>query len=148
MPRQALAEALGYKADVPSRTKEKVTGTVTGVKDTMQDLIVDTLGALPFTARRARAQAQPSDQTLLFVITASGGASILDSFLPILSSQAGGGVRSYQTSQVVQPPGSNLKGVAVDPLCADAPRSLWHGGTAFSGDLQRGLPLLVRSAAE
>ena len=26
-------EALGYKADVPSRTKEKVTGTVTGVKD-------------------------------------------------------------------------------------------------------------------
>jgi gas vesicle protein len=26
-------EALGYKADVPSRTKEKVSGTVTGVRD-------------------------------------------------------------------------------------------------------------------
>ena len=26
-------EALGYKADVPTRTKEKVTGTVSGVKD-------------------------------------------------------------------------------------------------------------------
>ena len=35
-------DALGYKADVPSRTKEKVTGTVTGVKDK----IVGTAGSV------------------------------------------------------------------------------------------------------
>ena len=35
-------EALGYKADVPSRTKEKVTGTVAGVKDR----IVGTAGSV------------------------------------------------------------------------------------------------------
>jgi gas vesicle protein len=35
-------EALGYKADVPSRTKEKVTGTVSGVKDK----IVGTAGSV------------------------------------------------------------------------------------------------------
>jgi hypothetical protein len=71
------------------------------------------LGAIstlvPFAARAQSAQ----EQKLLFVVTASGGASILDSFLPITTNEAGAGVRAFTTQQVVQPNGSNLRTVAV-----------------------------------
>ena len=47
--------------------------------------------ALPtaFSLGRRRALAQPrADQRFLFVVTASGGGSIIDSFLPVAESEA------------------------------------------------------------
>jgi len=72
--------------------------------------------ALPLSfsmRRRAVAQARP-DQKFLFVVTASGGGSIIDSFLPVAESE----VRDrdaaqrrvvYPDAAIVQPSGSNLK---------------------------------------
>jgi hypothetical protein len=61
---------------------------------------------------RARAEPRP-DQKFLFVVTASGGASIIDSFLPVTTSMTTAAVADvsvvYPDAAVVQPPGSSLR---------------------------------------
>lgn len=64
------------------------------------------LAAAPLMSRKARAQA--ANNKLLFVVAAGGGASILDSFLPVLSSEGNGG-NTWADAQIEQPNGSNLK---------------------------------------
>lgn len=73
--------------------------------------------ALPtaFSLGRRRALAQPrADQKFLFVVTASGGGSIIDSFLPVAESEAPDREAAqrlvvYPDAAVTQPSGSNLK---------------------------------------
>ncbi len=48
---------------------------------------------------------------LLFVVAASGGASIVDSFLPVAKTDGRGG-NAYDPDQLAQPAGSNLRCVA------------------------------------
>jgi len=72
--------------------------------------------ALPLSfsmRRRAVAQARP-DQKFLFVVTASGGGSIIDSFLPVAESEVSDREAAqqrvvYPDAAIEQPPGSNLK---------------------------------------
>lgn len=73
---------------------------------------------LAFTLKDRRARAQPApDQKFLFVVTASGGGSIIDSFLPVLESETRAAADqetaerliAYPEGAVVQPPGSNLR---------------------------------------
>lgn len=61
--------------------------------------------------RVARAEPSATDK-FLFVVAATGGASIIDSFLPIAASEAGehaSTLVTYPDSLIVQPPGSNLR---------------------------------------
>lgn len=55
----------------------------------------------------------PEDRKLLFVVCATGGGSIIDSFLPVAESEADPGVAPginvYPDSLIVQPPGSNIR---------------------------------------
>ena len=55
-----------------------------------------------------RAQGK-ADRKLLFVIAAGGGASIMDSLLPVLSTEAGGGIHSFTPEQVASPQGSAFR---------------------------------------
>jgi hypothetical protein len=60
------------------------------------------------------ARAENSERRYLFVITATGGASIVDSFLPVLSSQVSTPERAarliaYPESYIAQPNGSELR---------------------------------------
>lgn len=62
-------------------------------------------------SRRARAAAPPN-RKFLFVIAASGGASIMDSFLPVTASEAGANASSlvtYPDSVVAKPSGSQIR---------------------------------------
>ena len=68
---------------------------------------------LTLDERRAHAQAAP-DQKFLFVVGASGGASISDSFLPVLDSEVSSPSIAnelivYPELVVGQPPGSNIR---------------------------------------
>jgi hypothetical protein len=70
--------------------------------------------ALPtaMMTRRARANGLPDDQRYLFVLGAFGGGSIIDSFLPLSTSEAGAnapGLVAYPDSLVIQPAGSNIR---------------------------------------
>lgn len=65
------------------------------------------LAAGPLMTSRARAQSGQSGK-LLFVLAAGGGASVLDSFMPVLSTEGSGG-NTWTAQQIVQPPGSNLR---------------------------------------
>ncbi|MGE0784729.1 MAG: twin-arginine translocation signal domain-containing protein [Sandaracinaceae bacterium] len=71
--------------------------------------------ALPsvLSLRGPRASAQPAaDQKFLFVVTASGGGSIIDSFLPVAASEAGAAgerIIAYPDAAIAQPSGSNLR---------------------------------------
>jgi hypothetical protein len=70
-------------------------------------------GALSLGDRRAHAQAAP-DQKFLFVIGASGGASISDSFLPVLDTEVSSPSLAselivYPEAVVGQPSGSNIR---------------------------------------
>jgi hypothetical protein len=65
------------------------------------------LAAGPLVSGRARAQAQGPGK-LLFVVAAGGGASVLDSFLPVLSTEGSGG-NTWAAAQIDQPSGSNLR---------------------------------------
>jgi hypothetical protein len=67
-----------------------------------------------FTLRSKKAQAEPRpDQKFLFVITAAGGGSIIDSFLPVTTSMTSGAAAEslvvYPDAAVAQPAGSNLR---------------------------------------
>ena len=69
------------------------------------------LGPLAGHEREARA-APIQDRKLLFVITAAGGASIIDSFLPVTASEAGAAAPSivaYPDAVVKQVNGSNIR---------------------------------------
>jgi hypothetical protein len=67
----------------------------------------------PPAARRAAAQ-QASDARYLFVIAAYGGASIIDSFLPVTASESKNAatLTTYADTLVQKPNGSNLRCVA------------------------------------
>ncbi len=60
---------------------------------------------------RAAQAADPEPRRYLFVVAAMGGASIIDSFLPVLQSESANGTRlcTYQPSQIAQPAGANLR---------------------------------------
>mgnify|MGYP000949313554 CR=1 FL=1 len=64
------------------------------------------VGLSPLLARQARASAE--DAKLLFIVAAGGGASLLDSFLPVLSTEGSGG-NTFTAAQIDQPAGSNLR---------------------------------------
>ncbi|HJK91934.1 MAG TPA: hypothetical protein RMH26_14465, partial [Polyangiaceae bacterium LLY-WYZ-15_(1-7)] len=72
-------------------------------------------GMLAALAGRPRAKAQPRpDARFLFVITASGGASILDGFLPVVETEVSSLERArrlltYPEAAVAQPAGSQLR---------------------------------------
>ncbi|ACY14162.1 hypothetical protein [Haliangium ochraceum] len=78
-------------------------------------------------ARRSFAQSQPA-RRYLFVVTATGGASIVDSFLPVAVSQVSSPERAaalvaYPDDAIAQPSGSNIRcvrnlsgGIGADPL--------------------------------
>ncbi|MEM9453600.1 MAG: hypothetical protein AAGF11_05445 [Myxococcota bacterium] len=81
--------------------------------------------ASPLT-RRARARplhpraaADVADRRLLFVVCATGGASIIDSFMPVSTAELPSGIEpgstaAYEPEQLVQPPGSAIR--CVGPL--------------------------------
>lgn len=69
-------------------------------------------GISSLAPRRARAQLSPADRRWLFVVCAAGGASIVDSFLPVPQSQGNGGA-AYADDLIQQPGGSNLRCVSV-----------------------------------
>ena len=63
--------------------------------------------------------ASAADRKLLFVIAATGGASIIDSFLPVVRSEVSDGsiadgLNVYEDDEVAQPQGSNIR--CVRPL--------------------------------
>jgi hypothetical protein len=65
----------------------------------------------PFGTRRARAAGDISpDEKFLFVVTANGGGSMVDSFYPVLESEANDpALTTYPESLVAQPKGSNIR---------------------------------------
>ncbi len=70
-------------------------------------------GGLSFTRRRAAAQPR-ADQRFLFVVTATGGGSIIDSFLPVAASEVSSPsianrIIAYPDEAIVQPSGSNIR---------------------------------------
>lgn len=76
--------------------------------------------ALPLALHQhgsARAQERPDSQRFLFIVCAFGGASIIDSFLPMAASQvtaAGGDAEAliaYPDQLVVRPAGATLRGI-------------------------------------
>jgi hypothetical protein len=77
------------------------------------------VGGLLWPAASAQAQPQqvdPRDRKLLFVFCAQGGASIIDSFLPIVDSEVGDAELAatqnvFPAAQVTQIPGSNIRSV-------------------------------------
>ncbi|MCB9600419.1 MAG: hypothetical protein H6722_20150 [Sandaracinus sp.] len=71
------------------------------------------LGALAFRPSRAKA-APPPGRKFLFVLTASGGGSIVDSLLPVLSSEVSSPSRAaslitYPDAALAQPTGSAIR---------------------------------------
>jgi len=86
----------------------------------------------PHLGRERPAQATPlKDRKLLFVITATGGASIVDSFLPVLASEAGASastILAYPDAVVKKPAGSQIRHVT----------NLGLGGGLFSTDYDLG----------
>lgn len=70
-------------------------------------------GRLSFGSSRARADSELSpDEKFLFVITANGGGSMVDSFYPILESEVQGDgkvLTTYEESLIAKPNGSNLR---------------------------------------
>ena len=71
------------------------------------------LGALAFRPSRAMA-APPPGRKFLFVLTASGGGSIVDSLLPVLSSEVSSPSRAaslitYPDAAIAQPTGSAIR---------------------------------------
>ena len=78
------------------------------------------VGGLLWPSASAQAQPRqvdPRDRKLLFVFCAQGGASIIDSFLPIVDSEVGDAelastLNAYPESLVTQPSGSNIRYVA------------------------------------
>lgn len=80
------------------------------------------LGLRPGVARsRLRADTDPglADRKLLFVVCATGGGNIVDSFLPVLDSEVSEGdpesLTTYPESLIVQPQGSNIRCVGTLP---------------------------------
>lgn len=65
-------------------------------------------GALSSSAS-AKAEVDPSSRRFLFVIGANGGASIVDSFLPILNTESNSGANTFTEQQIQQPNGSNFR---------------------------------------
>ena len=67
--------------------------------------------ALPSLPRRRALAQSKGDRRLLFVIGAAGGASIIDSFLPVAESQSANATTrvTYPDGDIVQPIGSNLR---------------------------------------
>jgi hypothetical protein len=70
--------------------------------------------ALSWLTRPEKVRAAAGDRRYLFVVTASGGASIIDSFLPVLSSDVSTPARAatliaYPESYLAQPAGSELR---------------------------------------
>mgnify|MGYP000739781847 CR=1 FL=1 len=57
--------------------------------------------ASPFTTWSRSARAQAADAKLLFIVSANGGASITDAFLPLTTDEAADGVRAYAPDDVV-----------------------------------------------
>ncbi len=77
------------------------------------------VGGLVWPVESLRAQprtVEPADRRLLFVFCAYGGASIIDSFLPIVDSEVGdpelaARLNTFPERQVQQLPGSNIRSV-------------------------------------
>jgi hypothetical protein len=90
-----------------------------------------TLGAsAALTSRRSSAQAAP--RKYLFVVGAMGGASIIDSFLPVRESSSPKGPRltTFADSLITRPTGSNID--CVVPLVQEL-----AGPPAFKGDFMQ-----------
>jgi hypothetical protein len=89
-------------------------------RDVLRALGIAAVGAGVGAGLEVRAQGGAGkDRRYLFVVGAMGGASILDSFLPVLESESPNGqtLTTFAPSLVAQPPGSNLRCVA--PLTAE-----------------------------
>ncbi len=91
------------------------------------------------STRAARAQV-PVDRKFLFVIAATGGGSIIDSFLPIVDSESPNGatIVAFPNQLVAQPNGSNLR-------CVHSPFPIELGGFNIVGHL---LPFLQRHGSD
>ena len=75
-----------------------------------------TTGLMPSVMQAQSAGASPRDRKLLFVICAHGGASIIDSFLPVLDRDAGAaapGINCFPERLIEQPAGSSFRTVKI-----------------------------------
>jgi hypothetical protein len=75
-----------------------------------------TTGLMPSVMQAQSAGASPRDRKLLFVICAFGGASIIDSFMPVLDSDAGTAaptLNCYPERLIEQPAGSGFRTVKI-----------------------------------
>ncbi|MDP2344047.1 MAG: hypothetical protein Q8O67_24030 [Deltaproteobacteria bacterium] len=90
-------------------------------------------------ARKARAQV-PADRKFLFVISAAGGGSIVDSFLPTIDSESPNGstLVTYPNTLIAEPNGSNLR-------CVHSPIPIDLGGFSIVGHLR---PFLERHGSD
>jgi hypothetical protein len=98
---------------------------------TRRGLLGGAAAALAATALRGRSEAQPmGERPYLFVIAAMGGASVLDSFLPVGESESPNGrsLAAVPDSMIRQPPGSGLRCVA--PMNVD--RAGYRFGNGYS----------------
>lgn len=84
---------------------------------------------------KARAQARPADQKLLFVIAAAGGGSIIDAFMPIVDAGSSP-IVSYPAGLIAE--GGGFR-------CVHAPFPVTLGGFSVTGHL---LPFARRHGAD
>ncbi|MDX2014623.1 MAG: hypothetical protein SFW67_30775 [Myxococcaceae bacterium] len=97
------------------------------------------LGAASLLSGRARADSPPP--RYLFVVGAMGGASIIDSFLPVRESASANGatLATFADSLIARPAGSNLD--CVVPLATEL-----AGPPAFKGDFSQATFLMNHGA--
>lgn len=95
------------------------------------------LATLPAIHPRGVSAQDQAPRKLLFVVTASGGGSIVDSFMPLIASDATPDtIIAYPEEVIAQPVGSNLR-APVDLVGPSAPQ-LQLPGNAFNYDYSLG----------
>ena len=105
-------------------------------------------GGLSYRPPRVAAQSGSSEK-FLFVITAAGGASIVDSFLPVTTSEcaaAGGDPNSvlcYPDSTVQSIPGTNIRAVTDLPISSFFGDVYGYSLPQFVGDHKNDLLILA-----
>lgn len=88
-----------------------ITKPVNGRRRFLKTMAAGTATAGIANLANAATGTAPEDRRFLFVIGANGGASIIDSFLPILESESTSGLNTFTESQIEQVNGSNFRHV-------------------------------------
>jgi hypothetical protein len=88
---------------------------MSALKMSRRNLLLGSAAAAGALSLRSWGQATPPDRRYLFIIGATGGASILDSFLPVRESASANGstLTTFADSLVTRPTGSNLDCVSL-----------------------------------